>query len=103
MGNGGAHRTFYCPETPEQVDQVTFNLANYQTGIVNAAKASRDLTRLSQEFEAIGNGLIWNRDHFEIIPNRGVAQCNNLNVACMYTIYFCIFFHLTTQIHFNLH
>ena len=59
MEDRAAHRTFYCPETPVHVDQVTFNLTNGQTGIVNAAKQTRDLRRLALEFVQFSRGFFF--------------------------------------------
>ena len=40
--------------------------------------ATETLEHLELEFAAVGNGLVWQKDHFELIPNRTTADCDAL-------------------------
>ena len=80
-----ALRTYYVPEAPIQVDQIDFELTPQQRLYYNRAHQTDIIGRLELELEAMGNGLVWNKDRFEIIPGLGAAQWNGLNVFCKLT------------------
>ena len=82
MGDGMALRTYYVPEAPIQVDQIDFELTPQQHIYYNRACQTDIIGRLDLELEATGKGLVWNKDHFDIIPGLGAAQWNGLNVFC---------------------
>ena len=85
MGDGSALRTYYCPEATVQVNMINFNLTADQQGIVHRAKQTSEIGRLELELHAVGHGLVWNLDHFEVIPGQGAAQHAPLNTFCKYS------------------
>ena len=85
MGDGAALRTYYCPEAPVQVNMINFNLTQDQRAIVQCAKQTHEIGRLELELHAVGHGLVWNLDHFEVIPGQGAAQHAPLNAFCEYS------------------
>ena len=85
MGDGSALRTYYCPEAPVQVNMINFNLTPDQRAIVQRAKQTHEIGRLELELNAVGHGLVWNLDHFEVIPGQGAAQHAPLNAFCEYS------------------
>ena len=85
MGNGSALRTYYCPEAPIQVNMINFNLTADQRVIVQRAKQTHEIGRLELELHAARDGLVWNLDHFEVIPGQGAAQHAPLNAFCKYS------------------
>ena len=80
-----ALRTYYVLEVPIQVDQIDFGLTPQQCLYYNRAHQTDIIGRLELELEATGNGLVWNKDRFDIIPGLGTAQWNGLNVFCKLT------------------
>ena len=82
MRDGDLYRTFYVPQSPTQVDQIDFELEPYQTQIFNRANQTTDLGRLHLELEAIGNGLVWHHDRFQVIPGLGAQQWQGLMTLC---------------------
>ena len=75
------------------MNQINFNLTNVQRQLVNAAKQTDEVGRLELELHTAGHGLVWNLDHFEVIPDQGAAQHQPLNTFCTYCL---TFIHLTT-------
>ena len=78
MAHGIFNGTFYCPGQPKHIEQIDLGLSPQQMQIVNDILASETLTRLDLEFASVGNGLVWNIDQFEMIENKGVADCDIL-------------------------
>ena len=85
IGDGMVLRTYYVLEAPIQVDQIDFELTPQQCIYYNRARQTDIIGRLKLELEATGNGLVWNKDHSDIIPGLGTAQWNGLNVFCKLT------------------
>ena len=85
MGDGLALRTYYCPEAPIQVNMINFNLTADQRAIVQRAKQTHEIGRLELELHTVGYGLVWNLDHFEVIPGQGATQHAPLNAFCEYS------------------
>ena len=62
--------TFYVPEGPDVIlDDLDLQLTQGEQDIVDDIMATKTLTRLDIEFGAVGNGLVWQKDHFEMIPH----------------------------------
>ena len=40
--------------------------------------ASETLMRMELELAAVGNGLVWQKDHFEMLPDKGAEECQIL-------------------------
>ena len=71
--------TFYVPEEPDVIlEDLDLQLTATEQTIVDDIMATETMERLELEFAAVGNGLVWQKDHFELIPNRGTAQCQTL-------------------------
>ena len=84
MGRGIFHRTFYCPEAPTHLDHIDFDLTNNEQGMVDRIFQTETITRLDLEFGCVGDGMAWNKDHFELIPNYDVDNYLPLNQHCKF-------------------
>ena len=70
MARGIFEDTFYCPEGPEVVlEDMEFDLNPVEAFLVEDVMASESLTRMELEFVAVGNGLIWHKDYFEMLDD----------------------------------
>ena len=79
MEQGIFQGTFYCPEGPEVVLQdMPIQLNELETEIVMRVMASETLTHIELELAAVGNGLVWHKDHFEMLPDTGTEECQVL-------------------------
>ena len=71
--------TFYVPEAPDVIlKDLDLQLTAAEQNIYNDIMATETLQRLEAELGAIGNGLVWQKDHFEMIANHSTAACQNL-------------------------
>ena len=76
MDRGIFKGTFYCPEGPEVVlDDMEFDLNPIEQTLVDEVMASETLTRTELELAAVGNGLVWHKDHFEMLDDMDVEDC----------------------------
>ena len=76
MARGIFEGTFYCPEGPEVVfEDMEFDLNLVEATLVKDVMASESLTRMELEFAAVGNGLVWHKDHFEILDDTYAEDC----------------------------
>ena len=76
MARGIFEGTFYCPEGPEVVlEDMGFDLNLVEASLVEDVMASESLTRMELEFAAVGNGLIWHKDHFEMLDDTDTEDC----------------------------
>jgi len=85
MARGIFTSTFYLPEAPQVcTEDLDLNLSNMEQTIVDDILATETIEQMMLEFGAVGHSLVWQVDHFEIIPNRGAAQCAALQQHCRY-------------------
>ena len=85
MGDRAVLRTYYVQEAPIQVDQIDFELNPQQRLFYNRAHQTDIIGRLELELQATGNGLVWNKDRFDVIQGIGTAQWPGLNMFCKLT------------------
>ena len=79
MARGIFMSTFYVPEAPEVLlEDLNLQLTPAEQRIFDDVMQTEPLERLIKEIGAVGNGLVWNKDHFEMIPSRHTAQCDDL-------------------------
>ena len=83
MDRGIFEGTFYCPEGPEVVlDDMEFDLNPVEQTLVDEVMASETLTRMELELAAVGNGLVWHKDHFEMLDDTDTEDCAILLRHC---------------------
>ena len=76
MAHGIFEGMFYCPEGPEVVlEDMEFDLNPVEAALVEDVMASESLTGMELEFAAVGNGLIWHKDHFEMLDDTDAEDC----------------------------
>ena len=79
MERGIFQGTFYCPEGPEvDLGDMPIELNDIEKMLVDDVMASETLTRMELELAAVGNGLVWNKDHFEMLPKGDAEDCEIL-------------------------
>ena len=79
MDRGIFEGTFYCPEGPEVVlDDMEFDLNPIEETLVDEVMVSETLTRMELNLAAVGNGLVWHKDHFEMLDNTDAEDCQIL-------------------------
>ena len=77
--------TFYVPEAPDVIiEDLDLQLTAQEQTIFDDIMSTQTMERLELEFAVVGNGLVWQKDHFEMIPNRTSAQCNVLKAHRKY-------------------
>ena len=87
MAGGIFEGTFYCPEGPEVVlEDMEFDLNPVEASLVEDVMASESLTRMELEFAAVGNGLIWHKDHFEMLDDTNAEDCPILMQHSQYNL-----------------
>ena len=87
MGCGIFPGTFYCPEGPEVVlEDMEFDLNLVESTLVEDVMASESLTRMELEFAAVGNGLIWHKNHFEMLDDTNAEDCPILTWHSQYNL-----------------
>ena len=76
MDRGIFEGTFYCPEGPEVVlDDMDFDLNPVEQSLVDDVMASDTLMRMELELTAVSNGLVWHKDHFEMLDDTDTEDC----------------------------
>ena len=79
MQRGIFTSTFYIPEGPTiSAQPLDLNLTPDERRIVRTVLATETMERVKLEMAAAGQGLIWHKDHFEVIPNVASPQNQNL-------------------------
>ena len=77
--------TFYVLEAPDIViEDLDLQLTAQEQTIFDDIMLTETMEHLELEFAAVGNGLVWQKDHFEMIPNQTSAQCNVLKAHHKY-------------------
>ena len=67
--------TFYVPDGPTiSTTPLDLQLTVEEQECVDDIIATETLQRIKLEMRAAGQGLVWNKDHFELIPNQGTQQ-----------------------------
>ena len=91
MARGAFTSTFYVPEGAT-VSQAPLNLhlTDDEQEIFDDLMETETLQRLKLELQATGHGLVWNKDHFEMITNRGAQQCTSLMAHHTYLSLCCV-------------
>ena len=75
MQRGVFTSTFYVPEGPTiSLTPLDLQLTAVEQQLVNDIMATDTLDRIKLEMRAAGQGLVWNKDHFELIPHQGSQQ-----------------------------
>ena len=69
MDRGLFEGTFYVVQKPFYTNTIPLHLNDVQNVIYHNILSSEPITRLYHEFGAIGDGVIWHKDEFEIIPD----------------------------------
>ena len=64
--------TFYAPDVI--LKDLDLQLTAAEQNIYDDIMATETLQHLEAELGAVGNGLVWQKDHFEMIANRGTAH-----------------------------
>ena len=67
MGPGLFNGTFYVLQEPLNVEAVTIRLNPVQSGLVYNIMATESIEQLKYELRSIGNGLIYHKDHYELV------------------------------------
>ena len=76
MDRGIFEGTFYCPEGPEVVlDDMEFDLNPVEETLVDEVMVSETLMRMELDLAAVGNGLVWHKDHFEMLDKTDAEDC----------------------------
>lgn len=84
MDRGIFTSTFYVPEGPTISHQpLNLNLTPAENQMVQNVMATETMQRVKLEMAAAGQGLIWHKDHFEVIPNLTSQQNLNLRTHRM--------------------
>ena len=52
-----------------------FDLNPVEATLVEDVMASESLTRMELEFAAVGNSLVWHKDHFEMLDDPDAEDC----------------------------
>ena len=74
MGQGIFSRTFYVLQKLINIQSVNVRLNIVQTGLVNNILYTEQMQCLRHELGGIANGLIYHKDHYELIPNSTVRH-----------------------------
>ena len=70
MGPGLFNGTFYVLQEPLNVEEVTIRLNPVQSGLVDNIMVTERIEQLKYELHSIGNGLIYHKDHYELVPSQ---------------------------------
>ena len=69
MGSGIFAGTFYLLQEPLHVDSLSIRHNQIQTRLVQDIMATERIQRLHCEMGAIGEGIIYHKDHYEDLPH----------------------------------
>ena len=67
MGRGLFTGTFYTLQEPLYVDRTRIQLNNFQVHLVQGILATERMQHLLSKLGAIGDGIIYHKDHYEYI------------------------------------
>ena len=84
--------SFYVVHEPTYVNKLNVRLNTIQTNLVHHIVSSECIKRLHIEFGAIGDGIIWHKDHFELVPDTPVQEYKPLTMHSIYNFYFSNYF-----------
>ena len=80
MLHGIFKSTFYVLEELDiNLRDLDLQLTAQERTIVDNIMETETMEWLVFEFGAVGNGLIWQKHHFEMIPGQGTVQCTALH------------------------
>ena len=74
MGPGLFNGTFYVLQEPLNVEEVTIRLNPVQSGLVDNIMGTEHIEQLKYELRSIGNGLIYHKDHYELVPSQRIRD-----------------------------
>ena len=66
--------TFYILQEPLNVDKITIRLNRLQTALYDQIIATERMQCLMAELGAIGDGLIYHKDNFQLVHGAGVQN-----------------------------
>ena len=66
MATGQGQSTFYVPQSPRVVPQLTINLTPVEQGVYNTVMATATIVRTRVEIEATAWGLKYDHDFFNL-------------------------------------
>ena len=72
MGPGLFNGTFYVLQKPLNVKEVTIRLNPVQSGLVDNIMVTEHMEQLKYELCSTGNGLIYHKDHYELVPGQQI-------------------------------
>ena len=87
MDRGLFEGSFYVVHEPTYVNKLNVRLNTIQTNLVHRIVSSERIKRLHIEFGAIGDGIIWHKDHFELVPDTPVWEYEPLTTCTVYIIF----------------
>ena len=67
MGQGLFKWTFYVLQEALNVETLTVRLNCVQSGLVDNIMSTERIERLKYELRSIANGLIYHKDHYELV------------------------------------
>ena len=59
--------SFYIVQEPTYINKLNVHLNTIQTNLVHRIVSSERIKRIHIEFGTIGDGIIWHKDHFELV------------------------------------
>ena len=71
--------TFYIPEGPTvSTLPLDLRLTTVEQQLLQQVMATETMQRMKVEIGAVGDGLLWHKDHFEMIQARSARNCATL-------------------------
>ena len=64
----------------------TWSLNPVEATLVEDVMASESLTRMELEFAAVGNSLVWHKNHFEMLDDTDAEDCPILMQHSQYNL-----------------
>ena len=74
MAPGIFSGTFYILHEPVHVPQLTVHLTALQKALVENIMSTNRIQRLKREFGAIGESIIFHKDHYELVEDADVRN-----------------------------
>ena len=74
MGPGLFSGTFYVLQEALNVETLTIRLSLVQSGLVNNIMSTKHIEHLKHELGSIVNGLIYHKDHYELVRDNRICD-----------------------------
>ena len=78
MAQGLFNGTFYILQEALNVDKINIRLNPVQSGLVDNIIHTEHIERLKHELGAISNGLIYHKDHYELVHSFRIRDYQTL-------------------------